>query len=103
MTAIDAQKLTFVTVAGGVQLDLKVVPGASRTKVTGLWGAALKVAVAAPPEGGKANAAVIEVIADVFGLKRGDVQIISGQTKPLKRVLLAGLTVTEARQRLATE
>ena len=48
---------------------MKVVPGASRTRLAGQLGDALKVAVAAPPEAGKANAALIELLAQVFAVE----------------------------------
>lgn len=85
----------------GVELTVKVVPGASRTKVAGAWGTALKVSVSAPPEGGKANAAVIKFLAAVFGVRKADVAILHGQTQPVKRIAIAGATVAQARQRLA--
>lgn len=84
----------------GVELALKVVPGASRTHVAGVLGGALKVAVAAPPEGGKANAAVTRLLADVTGLKRSAVSITSGQSVPHKRVRMNGFTAAALRQAL---
>ena len=45
---VDAVEITLGV--GGVELTVKVVPGASRTRVAGVWGTALKLAVAAPPE-----------------------------------------------------
>ncbi|MGD8452251.1 MAG: DUF167 domain-containing protein [Phycisphaerae bacterium] len=85
---------------GGVEFHVKVVPGASRTRVMGLWGTALKVAVAAPPEGGKANAAVVALLAKTLEVSRGAVRIVSGQTQPRKRVSVAGLTAEAVRERL---
>jgi hypothetical protein len=85
---------------GRIVLTLKVVPGASRTKVAGAWGTALKVTVAAPPEAGQANAAVIELLASVFGVRRSDVAIVSGHTQPLKRVAVSGVTAAQAQHRL---
>lgn len=86
---------------GGVGLTVKVVPGASCTRVAGVWEDALRLTISAPPESGKANAAIVDLLADVFGLRRSDVHIVSGQSRPLKRVLLAQLTVAEARARLS--
>lgn len=85
---------------GGVELAVKVVPGASRTEVKGLWGTALRVAVAAPPEGGKANAAVVKLLAGTLGVKKGAVTIVSGHGQPLKRVAVAGLCAADVRARL---
>jgi len=47
----------------GVRIALKVVPGASRDRVMGTLGDALKVAVSKPPEGGAANRAVVQLLA----------------------------------------
>src|SRR5437868_10730221 len=65
-------------------LQVKVVPGSSRNRVVGMLGDALKVQVAAAAEKGKANEAVREVLAEFFGVKLGQVELISGQTQPRK-------------------
>jgi hypothetical protein len=97
---MDAGKLEIVERGGGIEFTVKVVPGASRTKVAGLWGTALKLAVSAPPEGGKANGAVTKLLAEVLGVKAAQISIVSGQTQPVKRVAVAGLTSAAARVRL---
>lgn len=84
-------------VPGGVSLAVQVVPGASRTRVVGVHGTALKVAVAAPPEGGKANDEVVEVLATLFGMRRSDVRLVRGQTQRLKAFQIAGVTLADAR------
>ena len=81
-------------------LQVKVVPGASRNKVVGMLGDALKVQVAAAPEKGKANDAVREVLADFFGVKIGQIQLISGQTQPRKTFLVNGVNDAAFRQKL---
>jgi hypothetical protein len=91
----------IVQTRDGIELTVKVVPGASRTRVAGVWGTALKLAVSAPAEGGRANAAVIELLAGALGVGKRDVSIIRGRTGPLKTVVVAKLTADEARQRLA--
>jgi uncharacterized protein len=67
-------------------LGVKVVPGSSRTAIAGVWNGMLKVKVAAPPEDGKANKMLIKFLAEELGVKARDVQIISGQTNPIKQV-----------------
>ncbi|MBK9119247.1 MAG: DUF167 domain-containing protein [Phycisphaerales bacterium] len=84
----------------GVEFSVKVVPGASRTGPLGLLGGALKLAVSAPPEGGKANAAVLELLVHILGVRKSDVQIVSGASKPRKRIAVTGLSAEEIRQRL---
>jgi uncharacterized protein (TIGR00251 family) len=85
------------TIAGGVEFAIKVVPGASRDRIAGLLGDALKVAVSAPPEKGKANKAVIALLARTFGIARANVRIISGETQPHKTVRLTGVSVDAVR------
>jgi len=71
-------------------LCVKVVPGASRTRLAGLYGDRIKIAVAAAPERGKANAGLTAFLAKTLGVKPRKVVIESGHTTPLKRVRLIG-------------
>jgi uncharacterized protein len=76
--------------AGGrTTLGVKVVPGSSRTTIAGVWNGMLKVKVAAPPEKGKANEALMEFLAEKLGIRARDISIISGQTNPVKHVEIA--------------
>jgi uncharacterized protein (TIGR00251 family) len=67
-------------------LELHVQPGAARTEVAGLYGGRLKLRLAARAVDGKANAALIEFIAERLGAARRDVTIESGRTGRAKRV-----------------
>ena len=82
-------------------LSIKVVPGASRDRVIGRYGDAIKVQVSAPPEGGKANQAVVELIAAALGVRRSEVRIAKGQAQSRKIVQIDGLTQGEVDARLA--
>lgn len=99
MNNLDA--LAIVASQDGVILKLRVAPGAARERVVGVHGDALKVAVRAPPEQGKANARVLDVLAEALGLAARDVTLIAGATARDKRVCIAKLTATEVRLRLA--
>ena len=81
-------------------LQVKVVPGSSRNRVAGMLGDALKIQVAAAPERGKANAAVIEVLAEFFGVKVGQIELVSGQTQPRKAFVVNGVSDEIFRQKL---
>jgi len=59
-------------------VKIKVVPNARKNEVLGEEGR-LKVYVTSPPTGGKANKAVVELLAEFFGIKKGDVKIIKGE------------------------
>lgn len=84
----------------GCRLKVKVVRGASRTEVVGRLGEALKVRVAAPPEGGQANRAILALLAERLGLPAADVTLVSGAAAPAKVVALRGLTAAQAWARL---
>ena len=71
------------------------------SKVVGVWRVALRIAVAAPPEAGKANAAVIKLPADALGVRRSEVRIVSDQRRRLKRVCVNGLTAARGRAAVA--
>ena len=86
-----------------VKLKVKVVPGASRTDVAGWLGDELKVRVAVPPEGGKANKAVEALLQDTLGLGSGDVRIVAGESNPHKTVEIAGMTLHQIRSIVASE
>ncbi|UCE58495.1 MAG: YggU family protein [Phycisphaerales bacterium] len=93
--------LELVTEENGVLLPVKVVPGASQTRLLGLWEKRAKIAVAAPPERGKANKAVIAFLADLLGLRKHDVRVVAGSTSPLKTIRIE--QVTEAAVRAALQ
>ena len=83
------------------RVQLRVSPGAVRSAVVGRHGAAWKVRVAAPPEDGKANDAVVRLLAETLALPARDVQIVSGRASRDKTVALAGLAPDEIERRLA--
>ncbi len=76
---------------GGAHVHCKVVPGGSRNQIAGVYGDRLRVKVAAPPEGGKANRAVVELLADTLGVPKGALRIVRGAGTPLKTIEVSGL------------
>ena len=86
-----------------VRIEVKAVPGSSRNAVVGWMGNALKVRVSAPPERGKANAAIEAVLAEALGLPADRVRIVAGETSRRKIVEIAGLTEAEVRHRLSSD
>lgn len=78
-------------VEGGLELRVKVVPGASRDQVAGLLGERLKIRTATAPEGGKANKAVAGLIAKWASIPVRDVEQTAGPTNPEKTFLLRGI------------
>ncbi len=84
----------------GVEITVKVVPGASRDRLAGVLGEALKVQVAAPPEKGKANTAVETLLADALGISARSVSVTRGHTSPRKTVLARSVTLEQAARAL---
>jgi hypothetical protein len=73
----------------GTRLRLRVSAGASRSRVSGAHGGALKLSVAAAPEKGKANREVVRLVAATFGLPAREVELVAGETSPDKVVRLS--------------
>jgi uncharacterized protein (TIGR00251 family) len=87
----------------GVLLPVKVVPGASRTRLLGELGGRLKVAVASPPEGGQANKALVAFLADQLGTRKGDLTVEPGLHSPQKTVRIAQMTTAGVRSALGLD
>ena len=88
--------------AVSTRLRLRVAPGAARASVVGRHGEAWKVRVAAPPEGGRANDAVIWLLAETLSVPRDSVALVSGHGGRDKIVELAGLGPSQIERRLAS-
>lgn len=86
--------------AEGLVLPVRAQPGARRAGVLGEQAGSLKVAVTAPPEGGRANKAILEVLRDALRLKRSQLTLLGGETSRDKRFLLRGLTKPQLQERL---
>ncbi|SBT05760.1 conserved hypothetical protein [Candidatus Accumulibacter aalborgensis] len=83
-----------------ITLTLHVQPGAKRSEVAGVHGDALKIRLAAPPINGRANAALLEFVAQRLDLARSAVELKSGQTSRRKVLLVAGAPADTARRLL---
>jgi uncharacterized protein (TIGR00251 family) len=83
------------------RVRIRVVPGAKRAAVVGWHGDAWKVRVTAPPERGRANDAVVELLAARLGVAARDVAVVSGVSSRDKVVELRGVSAEEAERRLA--
>lgn len=82
-------------------IRLRVSPAADRSAVVGRHGDGWKVRVAVPAERGRANEAVVALLAATLGLPAGGVELVSGHTGRDKLVRLTGIGPEEAERRLA--
>lgn len=82
-------------------IPVKVVPRAATEAVVGWLDGSLKVRVTAPPQDGRANAAVEALLATALGLKKSAVRVVGGHAAARKRVAIEGLDRAEIDRRLA--
>ena len=79
----------------GFTIEVRVQPKASSNRIAGVYGEALKLSVTAAPEDGKANKAVVALLAKALGMKKQDVSIVSGQTSRTKSVKITNCNKNE--------
>lgn len=89
--------------SGGTQLRLKVQPRASRNEIGEPAGDELKVRITAPPVDSAANEALCRFLAEQLGCRRGNVEIIRGQTSRHKLIQISGMDPGEILARLQSE
>jgi uncharacterized protein len=87
--------------ANGLVLPVKAQPGARRNGVTGVHDGALKVAVSQAPEKGKATAAIMNVLAESLGIKKNQIELLSGQTSTQKRFLIRDIDSDDLMKRIS--
>ena len=93
--------ITITQHAEGCVLPVRAQPGARKNAVVGEHGGALKLAVTAPPDRGRANKALIELLREVLDVKRSQVELLSGETSQDKRFLIRGLARDQLQQAVA--
>lgn len=82
------------------RLAVKVTPNAGRSEITGLKDGVLQVRVAAPPDKGKANKELINVLAERLGIRKSAVLIVKGQTSRHKTIIIEGMSGEELLKRI---
>ncbi|MFQ5423052.1 MAG: DUF167 domain-containing protein [Phycisphaerae bacterium] len=87
-------------VGNGVEILIKAVPGASRDRIVGPLGDAIKIQVSAAPERGKANAAIEKLLAAALGVSPRDVAVTKGHGHPRKTVSVRDVTAANVRAKL---
>lgn len=94
MRPTPAPSLPVHATNDGARFLVRVTPRASRTAIAGIYGegnqAALKIALSAPPVEGRANAALMEFLAELLNLPRSALSIASGEHGRSKTILIRG-------------
>jgi uncharacterized protein (TIGR00251 family) len=86
--------------AHGVIVPVRVKASARRNAVAGEHDGALRIDVTTAPEKGKANHAVIDVLAEAIGVSKSSIELIGGATSPQKRFVVAGMSINDLERRL---
>ena len=84
------------------RVRLRVSPGARKTELAGRHGDGWKVRVSAPPEDGRANDAVVRLLAETLDVPRAGVELVSGHSSRDKIVVLNGLEQAQTERLLAS-
>jgi uncharacterized protein (TIGR00251 family) len=82
------------------RIELTVSPGAARSELVGRHGDGWRARVAAPPERGRANRALEDLLAEALGVPRDRVAVVAGRSGRRKVVEVAGLDAVELDRRL---
>ncbi len=85
----------------GVVLRVRAQPGAKRSEIRGEQSGALKVAVTQVAEKGKANQALLRLVSKALGLRKSQLELLSGATSQQKRLLIRDVACDELNQRIA--
>ena len=88
---------------GTLEIEVKVQPKASRNRIEKVEEGRLKVKVTVPPEGGKANRAVVELLAKALKVPKRSVEIVRGETSRIKTVRIEGVDVAKLQEQLGVE
>ncbi|WP_456455789.1 DUF167 domain-containing protein [Thermovibrio sp.] len=86
-----------------MEIELKVQPKSSKNKIEKVEEGKLKVKVTVPPEGGKANKAVVELLAKTLKVPKSSISIVSGQSSRLKRLYIEGVDVATLQEKLGVK
>jgi len=98
---MDGGRIVLRGVEGGVTLAVRALPGAKKkTAILGIYcegeKARLKIAVQAPAVEGRANSALVEFLADKFGVAKSHVELVSGELSRSKVFLVRGVRLVQA-------
>ena len=93
-------KLKITGTEDGVTFAVRVVPRASKNETVGVHGDTLKVRLTAPPVEGRANEALIALLAKRLGVRKSQVEIVAGATSRRKMIRVFGLSDWDVGERL---
>ena len=82
--------LNITKTATGATFRVRIQPGASKNEIVRVQEDALKIRISAPPVEGKANKALVNFLAKELGVKKSEIEIVSGHTSRVKTIRVIG-------------
>ena len=82
------------------EIQVRLLPRSSKNQVVCKEDDVYKIRVTSPPVNGKANAALIELLAEKLGKPKKDIEIISGKSSRIKRIRIQGLSLEEVDEKM---
>jgi uncharacterized protein len=89
--------IDFEETSDGILLRVKSRAGGAKNAITSQHDGMLKVSVTQAPEKGKANKAIVKLLANSWGLQKSQITLIAGPSSPQKKFLLSGIPLSELR------
>jgi uncharacterized protein (TIGR00251 family) len=93
-------EFTISSAEGGAAFPVRVMPRASKNEISGRHGEAVKIRLTAPPVEGAANEALIGFLSEILGVRKSQIEILSGHASRDKIVCVVGLKPHELEARL---
>jgi hypothetical protein len=85
--------LPYSKARDGIIIEVKVDPRSSRNEIVGACDKIIRIKLTAPPVGGAANAMLIELLAEKFGIRKSDIIIMKGESSRHKLIKLRGVNL----------
>jgi len=97
---VPEESTPFLAVSSGVFINVRVQPRSSKNQVDGPANGSLKIRLNSPPVDGAANAALIELLSKLLKIRKGAINIVSGETSRNKRVFVEGVGLARVEEAL---
>lgn len=85
--------LPHTKVKDGIIIQVKVIPRSSKKEIAGVEGNTIKIKLTAPPVEGAANEQLIELLSGTLGIKKGNIEIVKGDSSKYKTVKIKGVNL----------
>ncbi|MDI6728588.1 MAG: DUF167 domain-containing protein [Thermodesulfovibrionales bacterium] len=85
--------LPHTKVKDGIIIQVKVIPRSSKKEIAGVDGNTIKIKLTAPPVEGAANEQLIELLSETLSIKKGNIEIVKGDSSRYKTVKIKGVNL----------